>query len=172
MGIEKEKKPLFSLYSVFNAYLIWLRAVPAGLVPFGLFIAAVEISDPGMIFSLAKSRHVFALLPLYFFLMGVLFLLPAVRMVLTKKTYEASKALFFQESVVMMTALREKRSKEVPRHVIKDVVLKRGPGQRMAGLCTLVLKGQSLIIRIPDVPWNSELESSLRAWIGKGSTPS
>ncbi|HDS02392.1 MAG TPA: PH domain-containing protein, partial [Firmicutes bacterium] len=147
-------------------YLIWLRALPAGLVPFGLFIAAVEISDPGMIFSLAKSRHVFAFLPLYFFLMGALFLLPAVKVVLTKKTYEASKALFFQDSVVISTAVREKRSKEVPRHVIKDVVLKRGPGQRMAGLCTLILKGQSLIIRIPDVPFHTGLLPALRKWAG------
>ena len=169
MGIKKEETPLLILHPSFNAYLIWLRSVPPGLIPFALMVVGLEITSPGLIMSIARSRHILALLPLYILLMGALFLLPAFRVMTVKKTYRFYQALFYKDSLFLKGGPGQ-RGKEIPRKIIRRIALKRGPGQRLAGLCTLVLKGKVLEVRIPDLPYHAGLVHSLRSWIGEEST--
>jgi len=167
MAIEHQEEILFSVRSFFNAYLIWLRGVPAGLVPVGLVIAAVETGSPGTLMGIARSRHLLALLPLYVLLIGTLFLLPGYRVSILKKRYFSSKALFYRDRIVVYTGIPGRKKTEVPRSLIRRAEIKRGPGQRLAGLCTLILRGKALAVRIPDIPYDPILSTLVEGWLNE-----
>lgn len=165
MGIDRGEEPLFSVHSFFNAYLIWLRGVPAGLLPVALMIAAVEAGSPGTLMEIARSRHLQALLPLYILLLGALFILPGYRVSLLKRRYLSSGALFFRERVTVFTGIPGQNRADLPRSLLKNVQVKRGPGQRLAGLCTLLLRGKALTVRVPDIPYDPHLPALIRGWL-------
>lgn len=171
MGIEREEKPLFSVHSLFNAYLIWLRGVPAGLAPVALMIAAVETGSPGTLMEIARSRHLQALLPLYILLLGALFILPGYRVSLLKKRYFASRAHFYRDRVTVFSGIPGRNRSDLPKSLIRDFQVKRGPGQRLAGLCTLLLRGSALSVRIPDIPDDPRLPALVRSWLNEPETP-
>jgi len=165
MELESREEILFSVRSFFNAYLLWLRGIPAGLVPVGLVIAAVEVGSPGTLMEIARSKHLQALLPLYVLLLGALFLLPGYRLGVLKKRYIMSKADFYRDHVTVFTGIPGQNKFELPGSLIRRIEIKRGPGQRMAGLCTLVLRGKALIVRVPDIPYSPLLPGLTEDWV-------
>jgi len=167
MGIELRVEALFSLRPVFNAYLTWLRGVPAGLLPVALMVAAVEVGSPGTLLAMARSRHLLALLPLYVLAMGALFLLPGYRVSLMKKRYSSSRTLFYRDRVVVFTGIPGRYKSDLPRAFIRTFEIKRGPGQRLAGLCTLLLRGKALIVRVPDIPYDPLLSTLVAGWLNE-----